>query len=83
MQFLILANRTGRRPVLPGIAERGITDRTIYRSADRSNVEDLDQFLDLGNLECKSNANCAKMSNSARDHGRLVSKTFERWMKVA
>lgn len=72
MQFLILANRTGRRPVLPGVAERGITDRTIYRSADRSNVEDLDQFLDLGSLTLDPGLPARGFREHIKEKGKIL-----------
>ena len=46
VQFLLLANRTGRRAILPGIAVSDVQDRTVYRSFNRSSVKDIDYFLD-------------------------------------
>ena len=84
--------------MLPGVAERGITDRTIYRSADRSNVEDLDQFLDLGNLEANPTRlepiptigwkpsllswRPSVLGKPGCDHAKLVSKTGRCFLAV-
>ncbi|CAK9118011.1 unnamed protein product [Durusdinium trenchii] len=50
VQFLFLAQRLGRRPVLPGIADGNVTDSTVYRSFNSSNVKDLDYFLDFSKV---------------------------------
>ena len=47
---MFLAQRLGRRPVLPGIADGNVTDSTVYRSFNSSNVKDLDYFLDFSKV---------------------------------
>ena len=47
MQFLNLAQRLERRPVLPGILAKHPYDNTVYRSANTKSVQDLEEFLEL------------------------------------
>ncbi|CAK9066246.1 unnamed protein product, partial [Durusdinium trenchii] len=53
LQLLLLAQRSSRRAVLPGVDARS-NDGSVLKSFDHRHVEDLDHFLDLSALAPKT-----------------------------